>query len=186
MKYYGTKELAESFRTVRKNTIQAAEEIPEDKYAFTAAEGTRTVEKLLTHIALSHRFQHRFHALEKRTNFEGFDFPTLFAEFVAEEAKPRTKAEVVALLKESGESWAKYVEGVSDDFLSEVVTMPPGSTPATKSRFEMFLSVKEHEMHHRGQIMLIQRMIGIVPHLTRQFQERMAGQNQQQAQQARG
>jgi uncharacterized damage-inducible protein DinB len=38
----------------------------------------------------------------------------------------------------------------------------------------MILSAKEHEMHHRGQLMLIQRMIGIVPHLTRAMQERMA------------
>jgi hypothetical protein len=29
---YGAKELAESFRTVRKNTIQVAEDIPADKY----------------------------------------------------------------------------------------------------------------------------------------------------------
>jgi hypothetical protein len=29
-------------------------------------------------------------------------------------------------------------------------------------------------MHHRGQLMLLQRMIGIVPHLTRQRQEQMA------------
>ena len=29
MNYYGAKELAESFRTVRKNTIQVAEDIPE-------------------------------------------------------------------------------------------------------------------------------------------------------------
>jgi hypothetical protein len=28
--------------------------------------------------------------------------------------------------------------------------------------------------HHRGQLMLIERMLGIVPHLTRQMQERMA------------
>jgi uncharacterized damage-inducible protein DinB len=38
----------------------------------------------------------------------------------------------------------------------------------------MVLGVKEHEMHHRGQLMLIERMVGIVPHLTRQMQERMA------------
>jgi uncharacterized damage-inducible protein DinB len=184
MKYYGAKELAESFRTVRNNTILTAQDIPEDRYAFSAAEGTRTVEKMLTHIALGHRFQLRFHAVEKRTNFDGFDFPTLFAEFMAEEAKPRTKAEVLALLKETGEAWAKFVEGLSDEFLSDTVHMPAGSTPATKSRFEMILSVKEHEMHHRGQIMLIERMVGIVPHLTRQFQERMA-QSQQQAMQAK-
>ena len=50
--------------------------------------------------------------------------------------------------------------------------MPPGAEPATKTRFEMLLSPKEHEMHHRGQLMLLQRMIGLVPHLTRQMQER--------------
>jgi uncharacterized damage-inducible protein DinB len=38
----------------------------------------------------------------------------------------------------------------------------------------MLMSIKEHEMHHRGQLMLIERMVGIVPHLTRQMQERMA------------
>jgi uncharacterized damage-inducible protein DinB len=29
-------------------------------------------------------------------------------------------------------------------------------------------------MHHRGQLMMLQRMIGQVPHLTRQMLERMA------------
>jgi uncharacterized damage-inducible protein DinB len=38
----------------------------------------------------------------------------------------------------------------------------------------MILGVKEHEMHHRAQLMVIERMVGIVPHLTRQMQERMA------------
>ena len=36
MTYYGGKELAAAFRTVRDNTIKIAEEIPEDKYDFTA------------------------------------------------------------------------------------------------------------------------------------------------------
>jgi uncharacterized damage-inducible protein DinB len=38
----------------------------------------------------------------------------------------------------------------------------------------MLTSVKEHEMHHRGQLMLIERMLGITPHLTRERQARMA------------
>jgi hypothetical protein len=29
-------------------------------------------------------------------------------------------------------------------------------------------------MHHRGQLMLIERMLGIVPHLTRDMQARFA------------
>src|SRR5262245_27502015 len=136
MTYYGGKELAESFRTVRKNTIQTAEDIPESKYGFKAAENTRTVEKMLTHIAIGHRFHHLFHIVEKRQNFDGMDFQKLFAEFTADEAKPRTKEEVIAFLRESGELWAKTLEGLSDSFLAETITMPPGSTPASKSRFE--------------------------------------------------
>ena len=38
--------------------------------------------------------------------------------------------------------------------------MPPGANPDSKSRFEMLLSPKEHEMHHRAQLMTMQRMLG--------------------------
>ncbi len=44
----------------------------------------------------------------------------------------------------------------------------------TKSRFEQLLGAKEHEMHHRGQLMLLEREFDIVPHLSRQAEERMA------------
>jgi uncharacterized damage-inducible protein DinB len=82
----------------------------------------------------------------------------------------------MAFLGSEGDRFAAYVEGLSESFLAEHVKMPPGAQPATKSRLEMLLSPKEHEMHHRAQLMLIERMLGMVPHLTRQFQERMAAQ----------
>jgi uncharacterized damage-inducible protein DinB len=90
------------------------------------------------------------------------------------EAKPRNKAETLAFLKSEGEKFATFVEGLSDAFLAEAVAMRSGEQPATKTRFEMLLSPKEHEMHHRGQLMLIQRLLGTVPHLTRQREARMA------------
>ena len=92
----------------------------------------------------------------------------------AEEQQPRSKQQVIELLRTNGEKWAAWVAGQSEQFLSEPVAMPPGGTPASKSRLEMILSVKEHEMHHRGQLMLIERLLGIVPHLTREMQARMA------------
>ena len=182
MTYYGARELAESFRTVRKNTIQVAQDIPEEKYDFKAANDVRTVEKLLTHIALATRWQHKIHG-EKLSTFEGFNFQALFQELTAAEAKQRTKAEVIELLQTEGEKWATFVEGLSEDFLAQTITMPPGGSPPQRTRFDMILSAKEHEMHHRGQLMLIERILGIVPHLTRQMQERMAqAQTQTQAQ----
>lgn len=171
---YGSKELAASFRTVRNNTLQAARDIPADQYGYSPAEGFMTVEKLLTHIAISYRFQHQFHGVEKRSSFEGFDFMALMADLQAEQAESRSKDEVVALLEKEGEVWAGFLDGLSDDFLSEMIEFPEEFGQPDKSRFEMIMSVKEHEMHHRGQVMLIQRLLGIVPHLTRQREERMA------------
>src|SRR4029450_9670321 len=133
MTYYGAKQLAESFRTVRKNTIQVAEDIPEDKYGFKAADDIRTVEKLLTHIALSIRFPYQVNAVEKRTSMEGFNFPALMQELIAEEAKPRTKAQVVELLRTEVEKWANFLSGLSEDFLGQAITMPPGGTPPQRT-----------------------------------------------------
>ena len=174
MTYYGAKELAASFRTVRKNTITIAEEIPEQHYAFRAAPDTRTVAQTLTHIAVIPRLQEQIQGVERRTTLEGFDFPTFFGKLVAEEQASRTKQQIVDMLRGDGEHFAKWLETLSDDFLGETVAMPPGMTPASKSRFEMILGVKEHEMHHRAQLMLVERMLGIVPHLTREMQARIA------------
>ena len=174
MNYYGSKELAESFRTVRKNTITIAEDIGERHYGFRAAPDTRSVGETLVHIAISPTFQEQIHAVERRTTLVGFDFPARFGVMLAEEKASRSKDQIIALLRDNGERWAKWLESVSDDFLGERVSMPPSGTPPSRTRFDMLLSVKEHEMHHRGQLMLIERMIGVVPHITRVMQERMA------------
>ena len=173
MNYYGGKDLAAAFRTVRGNTVKLAEEIPEDKYTFRASPDTKTVSETLVHIALSPSFARHIHG-NKVTDLKTVNFGELMQKLGADEKKPRNKAEIVAFLKTEGDAFAGYLDGLSDAFLAETVTMMPGQVPATKTRFEMLMSPKEHEMHHRGQLMLVQRMIGQVPHLTRQFQERMA------------
>ena len=174
MVYYGVKELAFGCRTVRNNTILIAKDIPEEKYGFKPTPDYRSVAQLLTHIALSYRFQYQLHAVEKRTSMEGMDFMSLVKQMMEEEAKPRNKAQIIELLEKEGEVWASWVEGLTEEFLAQQVDMPPGGTPPKKSRFEMILSVKEHEMHHRGQLMLAERLLGIVPHLTREREARMA------------
>ncbi len=165
MNYYGAKELAESFRTVRKNTIIIAEDIPDNKYSFRPAPESRSIAETLIHIAVSTGVGHKIHAVERRTTLVGLDFESVMRDLHAEEKKTRTKAQIIELLRTNGESWARWLEGLREDFLAERVTMPDGES---KSRFEMLLSTKEHEMHHRGQLMQTERMLGIVPHLTRQ------------------
>jgi len=172
MTYYGARELAESLRTVRKNTLQIAEEIPEAQYGFKPTPESRSVGELLAHIALGYRFQQEVHATGHRTTLAGIDFPALMKRLGEEAAQPRTKAQIIDMLKREGDGWASWMEARSDEFLAERVEFP-GEPPTSKSRFEMLLSTKEHEMHHRGQLMLIERILGIVPHLTRERQARM-------------
>jgi uncharacterized damage-inducible protein DinB len=173
MTYYGSKELADAFRTVRGNTIQIAEDIPESKYDFKPSPDTSSVGETLKHIAVSTGFQSHIHQ-NKISDMKTVNFAEMMEMIKAEQSKLNTKAEIVAALKSKGDTFASYLEGLPESVLAEQVTMPPGSTPATKSRFEMLLSAKEHEMHQRGQLMTMQRMNGIVPHVTRAMQERQA------------
>jgi uncharacterized damage-inducible protein DinB len=173
MTYYGSKDLAAAFRTVRNNTIQIAEDIPESQYGFKPSPESNSIAQTLTHIAVATNFQTHVHQ-NKVTDMKTLNFQELFKMFNAEETKTRSKAELIAFLKSQGDAFASYLESVPEAVLAEQVAMAPGAEPAVKSRFEMLMSAKEHEMHHRGQLMTMQRMNGIVPHTTRQMQERMA------------
>jgi uncharacterized damage-inducible protein DinB len=177
MTYYGPKEIASSFRTVRQNTIQVAEDIPENQYGFQPAPGTRNVAQTLAHIAILPRVQRE---MANVTSFEGFDFGKMRAQMAEDEAKPRSKAELIQWLRDSGEEHAKWLETLKEDFLGQVITFPAGGQPPTRTRFDMLLSTKEHEMHHRAQLMVIERLLGITPHLTKRQEERMAAMQQAQ------
>ena len=168
---YGGKEMANAFRTVRKNTIQVAEDIPESKYSHVAAPEARSVAGMLTHIAISPTMYIALNKLNLKT-LVGFDFYGFVQPYRSEETKPRTKAELIELLRGEGEKFAAWLETLTPEFLAESITEPDGKT--TKTRFERLLGAKEHEMHHRAQLMLIERQLGIEPHLTRQMNERIA------------
>ena len=66
------------------------------------------------------------------------NFQELMGTMNAEQAKPRTKPEIIALLQTAGDGFASYLEGLTDAFLGESVKMMPGAQPA-KSRFELLL-----------------------------------------------
>src|SRR4051794_5447655 len=106
MTYYGSKELAASFRTVRANTLKIAEEIPQDKYDFRPTPESRSVAQTLVHIAVSVKIQQEVHFNgEPRTTLAGLDFFGLMNTIIGEEQKPRTKAEILELLKTEGEKY---------------------------------------------------------------------------------
>jgi len=171
---YGAKELADSFSTVRRNTLQIAEDIPEDKYAFRATPEVLSIGEELAHIACSTWPAQQIHGVEKKTFVAFEDFARHMGRVAAMEKGLTTKAQILDALKTQGDDFAHFLNALTDEQLAEHVSFPAPVQPSQKTRFEMLLGVKEHEMHHRAKLMLLQRLIGMVPHLTRRRQERQS------------
>ncbi len=170
MTYYSSKDMADSWRTVRKNTVQVAEDIPEEKYAFRAAPDTMSVGELLAHLAATPHWANQCHFVDRKVAVTMDDFGKWMGEVGQASKALTTKAAIVAALKADGDAFAVGLEAMTEAQLGEKVALPMGE----KTRFEMLLGVKEHEMHHRAQLFLIERMVGIVPHLTRARQTAQA------------
>src|SRR5262249_49437983 len=172
MQLYGPKELATSLRTVRENTIKIAEDIPEERYGYRPTPESRSVEQLLLHIVVLTQATRQMHEHDRIQSFQNYDFAALLKGLAVHEDDRCTKAEIISLLTAEGDQFTRWLERLPDSTLPEIVRMPDGSTPPTKNRFELLLGAKEHEMHHRGQLMVIERLLGIVPHVTRGRQAR--------------
>ena len=169
MNYYGSKQLTNSFRTVRGNTLTIANEIPEDKYGYKATPDVKSVAELLAHIAVSPMWHIEVHG-NRMAQIDHAFFADRMQKAGMEEKALRSKSDIIKALTDNGETLSAFIQSLDEATLAEQVTIPTGD----KSRFEMLLGAKEHEMHHRGQLMLIQRMLGQVPELTRRRQAMMA------------
>ncbi len=168
MPTYGAKDMAASWRTVRKNTIQIAEDIPADHYGYQATPETQTVGAILAHLASYSPWTETVHGANRMHAVTGEDFGRFMAESGQLAATLTSKDTILEALRTHGDSFAAMLDDMSDEQLAEGVTLPGGE----KGRMEMLLGVKEHEMHHRAQLMVLERMLNIVPHLTRARQQR--------------
>jgi len=164
MNLYGSKQLANSIRAVRRSTLSIADQVHEDDYLFRPTADSRSVAEMLTHITFFSNLDYLVHEEEHVTTMEAFDFGQFLRDSALREKRLHSKSTLIKLLRDSGESRAHWVEFLPEAFLAEGVAQYDGTV---KTRFEMILGTKEHEMHHLGQLTVIERMLGIVPNLTR-------------------
>lgn len=160
---YGIRQLADSMRAVRQNTILMAGDIPESQFGLRATPVTRSVAETLVHIAWLWNSDRLIHEELHLDSLDGFDFPALLETSAVEEKRQRTKAEIIELLRTEGDRWVSWVERLPESFLSERVRLPGGRSV---SRFEMILATKEHELQHRAQLTVLSRLIDIAPRFT--------------------
>lgn len=168
---YGVSNLANGMRAVREGTLQVAEDIPESRYAFRPTPESRSVAETLVHIAWLWSFDRHVHEDAHLASLEGFDWVALLDQSADEELRPRTKAEIIAMLREEGDRFAAWFEQLPESLLLEQVVLPGGGT---QTRFEMLLGTVQHELSHRAALSVVQRLIGIVPRTSRGAPQRRA------------
>src|SRR5690242_19126578 len=136
MNPYGPQQLADAIRTVRKNTILVAEDIPEESYGYRVTPDSRSVTETLLHITSAPQLDFYFHGSERLSSIDDFQlFSTILKEAPIHEKLPYSKAQIINLLRAEGERWAEFVERIPQSQADELVTMPGGAP--VKSRFEM-------------------------------------------------
>jgi uncharacterized damage-inducible protein DinB len=152
-----TQVLDHSVSNAEHEFVPAAEAMPEDKFGFAPSngefKGVRTYAEQIKHVAAVNYIFGAAILGEKMTDDE------------TGPASTKTKAEIIAYLKDSFAYVHKAVQTINDKNLVEPLKSPFGEGPMT--RLGLATSVAAHASDHYGQMVEYLRMNGIVPPASR-------------------
>jgi len=144
------KECVAGWQRATTDIIDVAEAMPEEKYAYKPAPEVSTFREQLVHLAGATQ---RFIDTAKGTKSEsGHPHPAM------------TKAEVIALLKQTLQTGQEMLGSLTDAQLLEQVKFPFGNRMVT--RFTFWQGPLYQVRNHHGQLVVYLRMNGIVPPTT--------------------
>ena len=142
------KELVAGWQRAATDIIDVAEAMPEEKYAYKPTPEVSTFREQLVHLAGATQ---RFIDTAKGTKSESGH-------------KAMTKAEVIALLKQTLQTGQEMLGSLTDAQLLEQVKFPIGNRMVT--RFTFWLGPLYQVRNHHGQLVVYLRLNGIVPPTT--------------------
>jgi uncharacterized damage-inducible protein DinB len=154
-----TEALLDSWKSVREDTAQAVEDMPEAELDFRPVPEVMTFREIARHIlgashALTGMLLDGLDALDRR------EIPKRFPAVPADASSTLLATELRARLAERLAALAAQ----PPEFFSGMVTRFDGQRV---TRLEMIQTIKEHELTHRAQLFLYLRLKGIVPATTR-------------------
>jgi uncharacterized damage-inducible protein DinB len=155
------------WETARAGVIAEIEHSPDGLLDFRPGDGARTVRELAAHIAESGvAFANEL--LKPDGNFANLFDPHVQAAVRASLPHAHSKAEVVALLRTSGEQIVGRLRQVGEHLADQQILGRMGP----QSRLSALWFAVSHESYHRGQLTAYERGFGVVPALTLQIAAR--------------
>jgi uncharacterized damage-inducible protein DinB len=157
------------WKDARGGLIQEVERIPEDKFSFRATPDTRSIAEILQHIISAQKMLVS-ESCRADANLMRQSFAAHGKEYGAGVNDVTDKNGLLELLRTSMDEAASCISAWGDK-LDETMTGITGK-PITKAAFLTFAF--SHEMYHRGQLTVFERLLNIEPALTERFNKMVA------------
>jgi uncharacterized damage-inducible protein DinB len=162
-------EFLSQWNDAREGMIKEVERIPEDKLDFRASAETRSAIELLYHVIESERM------LVDEICRDDTDLRRLLTRSPDTEVRVvASKDAIVALLRSSLATSQEKVRRFGAEKIEQLMYGFDGKQISKAAMLQFTLA---HEMYHRGQLTVYQRLLGIEPALTEMFR-RITSPNQ--------
>ena len=164
--------LINRWKETRSGLLEEVALIPADKFAFKPADESRTIAELLQHIIQTQKVLSN-ELCRPDTNL-GKGFPALIKEHASGVDSINDKEGLTRALEQSMDEAASTIENFGDEPLKETTTRFDGRAI---QKIEFLNFIVAHEMYHRGQLTVYQRVLGIEPVMTIRFKKFFATNN---------
>jgi uncharacterized damage-inducible protein DinB len=162
-------EAVKNWESQRAGVIAEVENTPDHHLDYRTGSDARTFREIATHIARSSvGFVDQI--LKADGSFMNLFNPDVIERLQASVPDAAAKAELIQLLKSTGEQNAARLREAGDRLLSETIPTVRG----VQTRLSAVWFAVGHEMYHRGQLAICERGFGTEPALTRQLNAMLA------------
>jgi uncharacterized damage-inducible protein DinB len=155
-----------SWRDVRSGFSREVEQIPAEKFSFRASPETRTVSELVQHVIESQKFLVG-ETCRSNSSLMRQSFADHIKEYAPEVSSVTEKEGLLELLASSmtkAEDLLHYQSGQLDDSILALDGKP-------KRKLDFLNFAISHEMYHRGQLTVYERLLGIEPQMTQMLKK---------------
>lgn len=158
--------IIEGWREVRNGLIDEANQIPEDQFGFQPAEDTRAVRQLLQHLVESQKFLVG-EACRPDTNLMRASFAANVKTYAPGVRDVNDKNALLDLMGTAMDEAAEQLRSNADELKNTMKRFD--GKEMNKLAFMSFAIA--HEMYHRGQLTVYERLLKIQPALTTRFRK---------------
>jgi len=158
-----------TWKEVRNGFIDEANQIPADQFLFRATPETRTVTELLQHIIETQAVLIG-EACRPEPNLMRQSFADHIEEYAPEVAATTDKDGLLVLMRSSMDKAAATIRA-NEDKLDDSMKRFDGRE---MTKLDLLRFSASHEMYHRGQLTVYERLLNIKPALTTRFEKLFA------------